>query len=508
LVFLLCYFCFYSYLAKAEEFIVPGSEGTTKHTIGDDRSVPVDIPFEFTLYDKTFTHSYMHSNGVVAMVAPNTTFTHHLCCNGLDIATMAANGQLPGQPYFNYTIAALWTDLIDLNVDVDGDGIDDSGFFTKEMDTNDDGQMDTLRYYWRHVSEYYDNSKNSTFGLEINDSNVIEIHHFDINVINHDVTVGVFGDTNNGDFEQFKYTTRQEDFISNTSTTYFNLEGACNANPLISTLCNGYAETYATLLFNQSCAADALYDPTCPGYEQKYYETYIEPTLEEQANEAAGVDTDFTDDFDDFDVEDPVASLTEVSVTGDATVDEVLRDTQDVITTTVLSDEFERISLEEGLEDDRMESDSDVDERDSEREDSGSNESEVEISVRDESEDMGDRDATTEEFDDAEVETVSTENRDTKKEKMKKVITKRATMLAERMSKAATFEMQQAVQGQVLALINYIPDFTRYGGNIQGGYYPENNVLVDGTLPENNRGLRNGLAQQLLHEKMIDMQYK
>jgi hypothetical protein len=32
-------------------------------------------------------------------------------------------------------------------------------------------------------------------------------------------------------------------------------------------------------------------------------------------------------------------------------------------------------------------------------------------------------------------------------------------------------------------------------------------VLQDKQIPENKNGLRNGLAQQLLHEQMVDMQY-
>jgi hypothetical protein len=47
-----------------------------------------------------------------------------------------------------------------------------------------------------------------------------------------------------------------------------------------------------------------------------------------------------------------------------------------------------------------------------------------------------------------------------------------------------------------------------YSANINGGTYAETTVIVDKQLPENKRGLRNGFAQQLLHEKMIEMQYK
>lgn len=50
--------------------------------------------------------------------------------------------------------------------------------------------------------------------------------------------------------------------------------------------------------------------------------------------------------------------------------------------------------------------------------------------------------------------------------------------------------------------------YTYYARNIDGGAYPETKALVDSQLPENPRGLRNGLAQQLLHREMVDMQYQ
>jgi hypothetical protein len=49
-----------------------------------------------------------------------------------------------------------------------------------------------------------------------------------------------------------------------------------------------------------------------------------------------------------------------------------------------------------------------------------------------------------------------------KKEKMKKLITKKATQLAENMGKAATLEMQKEVQSKLVALIGYVPDFDQY----------------------------------------------
>lgn len=43
---------------------------------------------------------------------------------------------------------------------------------------------------------------------------------------------------------------------------------------------------------------------------------------------------------------------------------------------------------------------------------------------------------------------------------------------------------------------------------IQGGVYNDNVVLDDRQLPDAKNGLRNNLAQQLLHQQMVDSQYK
>lgn len=67
---------------------------------------------------------------------------------------------------------------------------------------------------------------------------------------------------------------------------------------------------------------------------------------------------------------------------------------------------------------------------------------------------------------------------------------------------------QAFAQSQILASVNAATNMTGYySTTIPGGTYKEAVVLVDKELPNSKRGLRNGLAQQLLHEKMIDMQY-
>jgi len=47
-----------------------------------------------------------------------------------------------------------------------------------------------------------------------------------------------------------------------------------------------------------------------------------------------------------------------------------------------------------------------------------------------------------------------------------------------------------------------------YDKKLSGGTYTETVVLSDGELPDNAKGARAGLAQQILHADMVSMQYK
>ena len=64
-------------------------------------------------------------------------------------------------------------------------------------------------------------------------------------------------------------------------------------------------------------------------------------------------------------------------------------------------------------------------------------------------------------------------------------------------------------QDQLLQSMNMAINMNSYyAASIAGGTYKESVTLVDREIPENKNGLRNGFAQQLLHEKMVEMQYK
>ena len=66
--------------------------------------------------------------------------------------------------------------------------------------------------------------------------------------------------------------------------------------------------------------------------------------------------------------------------------------------------------------------------------------------------------------------------------------------------------LAQAQMLQTLALGTNVNSYYRV--TISGGTYRESITLVDKQIPDNRNGRRNGLAQQLLHTKMVDMQYK
>ncbi len=64
-------------------------------------------------------------------------------------------------------------------------------------------------------------------------------------------------------------------------------------------------------------------------------------------------------------------------------------------------------------------------------------------------------------------------------------------------------------QDAIIASMGYSADMSvYYSAELDGGSYADAPMLVDGKIPENRRGLRNGLAQQVLHEQMIDLQYQ
>lgn len=301
------------------------------------------------------------------------------------------------------------------------------------------------------------------------------------------------------------------------------LDQQCSINPLYDVSCSGYAAAY----YDQQCSINPLYDSGCPGYEVAYYNEYVLPGLQEQEAEASGTSQDSTTAQNDLVVvQDPVATITQPQITGDVFVDQVIRgtggnnnvipqspidvaptpvQTSEPVTETQVAETEEQqsepdaiASLEAEL---NAESSGDVEER---VEDGGDSEgSEGESGNSGDSEDGGSGGSESRQSSGATPE----QKKQARENKIREIAKQRAMQLAETMSNAASLEAQQAVQATILSLMNFNPDFARYangvpdGGDIYGGEIP------DSRIPENGRGLLNGLASQILHDKMVDMQY-
>ena len=108
-----------------------------------------------------------------------------------------------------------------------------------------------------------------------------------------------------------------------------------------------------------------------------------------------------------------------------------------------------------------------------------------------------------------ENENVLDENEKEKSEKEEEL--KRKYRLAKAMSisdAAALFAESQIIRTMNELANNAVTSQGYYSASIAGGYYNDAVVLADKKLPDNKSGLRNNFAQQLLHQRMVDSQYK
>ena len=552
--------------------------GVQEHYISDDGNVHIPLPFPFPYYGRTFTDSWMFSNGVIGFLSPQTSF----CCSGADLTNPNNH-----RPQWNFALMPLWTDLRNYN-----------GRFLTE------GTPDYQRYVWENISEFGRPNSENTFGVEIFPSGDWRFYHEKID-ITRSFTIGATGDLSLGEYQQFGYFPQGLNQYNNGyvygaepwSPSYNgdpNAGSICDVDPLASPSCPGYADAY----HEQQCSYDPLYDPTCAGYEQAYldlqcsydplYDTTCEGYADAYYDQQCGLDplydvgctgyaeayheqqcsldplydttcSGYADAYFEYqcsldalydtgcagyaeavadeyvntdDTVDNTASTTannvvdaeqlvQTPVTGDATVDSILRETNDATTDQVVTGGFgipvpemeagaepeamreeevsqegeqveeELVALEQSVDEDNTESESSESESQSDGESDASDSEASEQSER-EVADGGDSES---------------EKKD-RREKIKQAVTKRAMALADQMSNAASFAQQQALQAQILGLINYVPDFNSYQVMMNGGYMPDATGYPDSRVPENRRGLRNGLAQQLLHQQMVDMQYE
>lgn len=211
-----------------------------QHQISDDGHVRIPLQFPFPLHGRTFTDSFMYSNGVVGFGSVN----NHWCCTGHDLRN--ARGY-----EFNFSIMPLQTDLINYG----------QGRFLTE------GTPQYQRYMWENISEFGVPGNLNTFGLEIRPSGYIGIHYEKINISPwRPITMGITGDTTQGEYTQFYHGPGYSSTIS-PSHIVGSTGNLCLSNPLSDPSCPGYADAYLA----QQCSANPLYSPSCPGYQQAYF---------------------------------------------------------------------------------------------------------------------------------------------------------------------------------------------------------------------------------------------
>ena len=294
-------------------------------------------------------------------------------------------------------------------------------------------------------------------------------------------------------------------------------DNQCASNPLYANTCAGYQQAYfdqqcaisslydtgcpgyATAFYNQQCTITALYDTGCPGYQEAYATKML---LEQQQEETTATASPVAETAATV-YADPVASLTTVSSTGDSVVDSVLATPVTIVASApevVAAPANQEASSNDTKEESVSDTSSSLDESVDTGGNSDSNGSEGES-------DSGSGDDTGGDSESGTSTGSNTDKKESTRDKVKKAMTEKAMALADDMSNAATIEAQKAVQAQVLAVMGYVPGFGAYGGTIGGGAYADAQMYTPTIVPESKRGLRNGLAQQILHEKIVESQY-
>ena len=275
----------------------------------DDGTYHVSLGHAFPYYGGIFTDAWMSSNGVIILYDPINNFGNpntgnSYCCSGMDFSAQSNNNA------FSFLLAPLWTDL----VDTDGSG--PNGYYYR-TDNN------SSSFLWYNIAEFYDPSSLNTFQANLWPDGSFDFLYDDVNIKNHQVTIGFSGNTTYGDYGQMvhKYGFSNQDLLAGNwwqqlvnpggviwygqdggyqssldcssalndpqcpgyAEAYFSQQ--CSLDPFYSQNCAGYAAAY----FNQQCDLDPFYDTTCPGYDQALL-----------LQDMAGTDFVFGDDITDF----------------------------------------------------------------------------------------------------------------------------------------------------------------------------------------------------------------
>jgi len=492
-----------------------------EHQIVDDGWVEVPLDFTFPFYGNSYVTSFMFSNGVVGFLdpldVPGTGIVYDgLCCDGQNLSSFTG-------VRFNYTIMPWNTDLIDIGV---------GRFYTQ-------GDSTFQKYMWEDLSEYYLPNTRNTFDLTIYPMGNIAVNYEEVQINNHAITVGVVGDLSAGEYEQWFYNhpTSGAVFWNSQEDDPVEIAGGesiCSVVPDSHISCLYYPQVYADNVYNQQCDLDPLYDYGCDGWDDAYIEEYVEPD-EEEVWEVEEEDYEIfvlpePEPYIEIAIE-PIEDYTIVMAEIEMQLPEIemVEMTQEEFEAELqaeLEEFFEPLPepTEEILEEPIEELDEPEPEEDTIQEEQTEEEQEQEEIIEEESEEE-EAEEVEEEVEEEreepepepEVEAVKEEpkvvekkKKASKRDKMREIISKKLQSLAVEMGEAASLEEQQKLQSLILALLNFNAGFNSYNTQmlIDGEFYTDEGIYLDKDIPDNQRGLRNGLANEILHKKLVDLQWQ
>ena len=92
---------------------------------------------------------------------------------------------------------------------------------------------------------------------------------------------------------------------------------------------------------------------------------------------------------------------------------------------------------------------------------------------------------------------------------MREIISNKLQNLAMEMGEASSLEEQQKLQSLILALLNFNSEFSNYNSQLADSiFYESKDIYTGRQIPDSQKGLRNGLANEILHNKLVDLQWQ
>ena len=473
--------------------------------IADDGWVEVPLDFTFPFYGNSYVTSFMFSNGVVGFLDPltvdGTGYIHDgLCCDGQDFSSGATGVR------FHYTIMPWHTDLIDAGA---------GKFYTQGDDTYQ-------KYMWENIVEYYDTSKENSFDLTIFPLGNIEVNYTELSISNHSVTVGVVGDLSAGEYEQWFYNhpTSGAVFWNSQQDNPVEIENGqsiCSVVPDSHISCLYYPDTYADAYYEEQCSIDSLYDYGCSGFDEAYYEEYVEEDepevwVEQVEIYVAPEPPVFIEiDIPEIPFEVMIAEIEalipefelEIQMTQQEFEAELEAELEEFFEPVLIEEIENDVPEEESTEEESNETQEEV------LEDEPLEEEEPEESTEEQPVELAEKQEEIKIVQPKENKLLQIKKKASKKNKMREIITNKLKNLAIEIGEAVTLEEQQKLQGLLIALLNFNSGFNSYNSSLVDAiFYKDKGIYLDKDIPDNQRGLRNGLANEILHNKLVDLQWQ